>query len=311
MAQKLHPLCAMWSCSFLPGLPYTIYPTGSGENIKASCCYCNDSLVRGAGKVRGSLLKEHINQHNFRSCNQRLYFSAQRYRQHLQDSHKTNYDGTLSAGWTLLLKSSKKEKPSLFEPIPTSAAVQRAYTDPGLVGEKKQKREAVPSLQRMNFMDLSETPSKSVIPRKKLQRKDSAQTLPDKPVQEIRNSTHFFTRAATIELTYSAADSPSPGLHGLLSPKLQPPQHKPGFPISSLPIDAVNSCPRFYRRRLDASTRNRLYVRDSNDGPLSKNSQKLFRKMPGSLVGGLILHSSLVAAVPVKMTNSVDIYTLH
>jgi hypothetical protein len=75
-------------------------------------------------------------------------------------------------------------------------------------------------------------------------------------------------------------------------------------------MDAVNTCPRFYRRRLDASTRNRLYIRDQDDD-LSKNSQKLFRKIPGSLLGGLVLHSSLVGAVPVRMTNSVDVYSLH
>src|SRR5689334_14139729 len=91
MAQQLHPVCSMWSCSFLPGIQYTIYPAGSHSAVEAVCCYCNDTLVRGDGKVKGLVLKDHVVQHNFRSCNQRLYFSGQRYRQHLQDSHKTTF----------------------------------------------------------------------------------------------------------------------------------------------------------------------------------------------------------------------------
>jgi hypothetical protein len=163
----------------------------------------------------------------------------------------------------------------------------------------------------MNFMDLSETPQRSTAPKRKLRRKASAQTIPEKGSREVRESTHFFTRAATVEIAYGKTASPSPRLDGLLSPRLQAAPHKPGFPIASLPIDAVNTCPRFYRRRLDASTRNRVYIRDEGDGPLSKNSQKLFRKIPGSLFGGLVLHSSLVGAVPARMTNSIDIYSLH
>lgn len=292
-------------------MQYTIYPGGSRNSLEAVCCYCNETLVKGAGKVKGSILKEHINQHNFRNCNQRLYFSGQRFRQHLQDNHKTNFDATLFAGWTLLLKSSKREKPSIFEPVDASVAVRRAYTDPGTTGVKPLKGEEVPQLPKMNFMDLSETPQRPTAPKRRLRRKASVQTMPEKPVREVRQSTHFFTRAATIELAYGTNASPSPRLNGLLSPRLQPPQHKPGFPVSSLPMDAVNTCPKFYRRRLDASTRNRLYVRDDEEGALSKNSQRLFRKVPGSLFGGLVLHSSLVGATPARMTNSVDIYSLH
>jgi hypothetical protein len=310
VAQKLHPVCTMWSCSFLPGMQYTIYPVGSREHLKAVCCYCNDTLVHGAGKVKGSILKEHINQHNFRKCNQRLYFSAQRFRQHLQDNHKTNFDGSLFAGWPLLLKSSRMAKPSIFKPVDASVTVRRAHTDPTPTGDKPARAEHVPRIPNMNFMDLSETPQRSSAPKRKLHRKASAQTMPEKPSKELRGSTHFFTRAATIELAHGNTASPSPRLNGLLSPRLQP-IHRPGFPIASLPRDAVNWCPGFYRRRLDASTRNRLYIRDQDDGPLSKNSQKLFRRVPGSLFGGLVLHSSLLGAVPVWMTNSVDIYSLH
>ncbi|KAF2787647.1 hypothetical protein K505DRAFT_329528 [Melanomma pulvis-pyrius CBS 109.77] len=296
----------MWSCSFLPGMQYTIYPAGSRSNLEAVCCYCNETLVKGDGKVKGSMLKEHITQHNFRNCNQRLYFSAQRFRQHLQDNHKTNFDGTLFAGWTLLLKSSKKEKAAMFVPVEASVAVRRAYTDPGATAGKAQKKNEVPQVPQMNFMDLSETPQKSTAPKRRLHRKASSQTMPEKaPTREIRNSAQIFTRAATVDLTYGGGGSlPS-------SPKNKPHEHRHGFPISSLPMDAVNTCPRFYRRRLDASTRNRLYMRDQNEGPLSKNSQRLFRKVPGSAFGGLVLHSSLVGAVPARLTNSVDVYSLH
>ena len=248
------------------------------------------------------MLKEHISQHNFRNCNQRLYFSGQRFRQHLQDNHKTNYDGTLFAGWALLLKSSKKERPAVFEAVEGSVGVRRTYTDSEVTSAKASKKQEVPQVPRMNFMDLSETPE----PKKKLHRKASSQTMPERPaIRETRNSVQIFTRAATVDLAYGTnASLPSPQA-------TKPPEHKQGFPTSSLPMDSANMCPRFYRRRLDASTRNRLYVRDPDQGPLSKNSQRLFRKVPGSAFGGLVLHSSLVAAVPARLTNSVDVYSLH
>ncbi|KAF2281221.1 uncharacterized protein EI97DRAFT_23366 [Westerdykella ornata] len=309
VAQKLHSVCTMWSCSFLPGMQYTIYPAGSKDNMRAVCCYCNDNLVEGAGKVKSAVLKEHINQHNFRKCNQRLYFSGQRFRQHLQDSHKTSYDGTLSAGWPLLLKSCRRCKPSVFEALAGSVEARRAYTDPGMTGAKP----LLPQLPvpKLNFMDLSETPLQPKAPKRKLRRKASAQTVPEGKSREIRDSTHIFTRAATVELVYGKTASPSPRLDGMPGGGPSSFQHKPGFPQSSLPVDGVKACPQFYRRRLDASTRNRVYIRHGDDGALSTNAQKLFRKVPGSLFGGLVLHSSLVGAVPVRMTNSVDIYSLH
>ncbi|KAF2636360.1 hypothetical protein P280DRAFT_473199 [Massarina eburnea CBS 473.64] len=307
----------MWSCSFLPGMQYTIYPSGPKTDLEAVCCYCNETLVRGNGKVKGAVLKDHVIQHNFRNCNQRLYFSGQRFRQHLQDSHKTNHDATLFAGWTLLLKSCKKVRPSVFETL-EAIAVRRAYTDPssGGVGQsskktEKDKKGLEPPMPKMNFMDLSaETPQKT--PKRKIRRKASTQTMPEQQNDiEVRSSSHFFTRAATIDLAYGTSASPSPRNRSS-PPRYLPPQHKPGYPVSSHPVDAASSCPRFYRRRLDASTRNRLYVRDEEEtGPLSKNSQRLFRGVDGSVFGGLVLHSSLVAGVGARMTNGVDVYCLH
>ncbi|KAF2730045.1 hypothetical protein EJ04DRAFT_54742 [Polyplosphaeria fusca] len=317
IAMKTHPYCTMWSCSFLPGMQYSIYPSGTRTNLEALCCYCNVTLVKGAGKVKGSVLKEHINQHNFRNCNQRLYFSAQRFRQHLQDSHKTNYDGTLMAGWMLLMKSSKKDKRSVFEAV-DPVAVRRANTDPTLEAAKRQEAvEPMPHFSKMNFMDLSETPGReSIGSRRRLRRKESTQSVPEKAAllsPEMRESGHFFTRSSTIDLAYGQKASPSPrmALGGLLSPKNKVHQHKAGYPISSLPTDAINTCPRFYRRRLDGSTRNRVYIREQDESLLSKNSQRLFRKLPGSAFGGLVLHSSLVGTTPARMTNSIDIYPLH
>ncbi|KAF2705162.1 hypothetical protein K504DRAFT_96230 [Pleomassaria siparia CBS 279.74] len=307
-AQKLHAVCTMWSCSFLPGMQYTIYPAGSRCKLEAVCCFCNETLVKGDGKVKGSMLKEHINQHNFRNCNQRLYFSGQRFRQHLQDNHRTNFDASLFAGWTLLLKSSKKVKPAILEPVEASVAVRRAFTDPAATTAKPPKKQEMAQMPRMNFMDFSETPQRGEAPKKKVHRKASSQTLPmpeKADGREVRNSTRIFTRAAAMDVVHGATASlPS-------SPKTRSQQDKTGLSIASLPVDAVKTCPRFYRRRLEVSTRNRLYIRDQNDGPLSKNSQKVFRKVPGSGFGGLILHSSLVGAVPAKLTNAVDVYSLH
>ena len=316
-AKTLHPVCSMWSCSFLAGLHYTIYPAGTRENLEAVCCYCNETLARGAGRVKGAVLKEHIRQHNFRTCNQRLYFSGQRFRQHLQDSHRSCHDGTLSAGWPLLLKSSKKTRPAVFEAVEAVAGIRNGYIihHPVVATEKPDKRgKDIPPVPQLKVMDFSEAPQRSTAP-KKLRRKASSQTLTDKPVAEVRESLHFFTRAATIDLAYGAAASPPLRFEvdGGRQPSPIAARHHGGrrFPESSGAVDAINGCPRFYRRRLDASTRNRVYVRDESDGPVSKNSQRLFRMLAGSTLGGLVLHSSLVGAVPARLTNSVDIYTLH
>jgi len=311
VARKLHPICTMWSCSFLPGMQYTIYPAGVRPNLEAVCCYCNESLVKGDGKVKGAVLKEHIAMHNFRNCNQRLYFSGQRFRQHLQDNHKASYDASLFAGWTLLLKSGKKERPAVFESVDVTA-LRRVYTDMEVARQSTDKNREAPQVPKMNFMDFSETPQTSSAPRKKIRRKASVQTLPESVPNEVRDSGHFFTRAATTDFMVGEAGSSSPrlGPTGVLSPKSGM-QHKLDFPVVSPPVDGIHRGLRFYRRRIEASTRNRLYIRDEADGPLSKNSQKLFRQMPASRFGGLVLHSSLVGMAPAKLTNAIDIYSLH
>ncbi|KAF2013544.1 hypothetical protein BU24DRAFT_424542 [Aaosphaeria arxii CBS 175.79] len=165
-------------------------------------------------------------------------------------------------------------------------------------------------------MDLSETPLRPTAPRKRLRRKASNQSLPapSSGAREIRSSKHFFTRAATIDLAYgtNASSSPSHTTNPSPGTSSQHTHHRPGFPLHSLPIDAVTFRPVFYRRRLDASTRNRIYVRDEAvDGPLSKNSQRLFRRVEKGAFGGLVLHSSMVGASVARMTNSVDVYCLH
>lgn len=310
----------MWSCSFLAGLQYTIYPSGQPPKLDALCCFCNDPLESDdQGKVKGNLLRKHMHQHNFRNCSQRLYFSAQRYRQHLQDSHKINHDGTLFAGWTLLLRSCRQQKPSVFEPVDTSLVIRRVYTDPG--STPQEILEKMPEKPRPKTADkLDRKPSQKLErkPSKKLQRKASSSTLPENPVRplrEVKSSEHFFQRSRTVDdLGYSPTSEDircteqffeafAAGKH----------QHRPGFPVNSLPLtqEAGNTCPTFYRRRLDASTRNRIYVREQSEPPLSKNSQRLFRKVPGSAFGTLILHSTLVGATAAQMTPSLDIYPLH
>jgi hypothetical protein len=168
-------------------------------------------------------------------------------------------------------------------------------------------------MPKLNFMDFSETPNTSTVPRKKLRRKASTQTMQEKPEREVRESTELFARTTAIDLGYGTSASPSPRVStaGALAPTAVSPQHKAGYPVASHPVDAVKACPNFYRRRLDASTRNRLYIRDEVDGPLSKNSQRLFRKVPASAFGGLVLHSSLIGASLSRMTNSVDVYSIH
>ncbi|CAO2656759.1 Nn.00g055620.m01.CDS01 [Neocucurbitaria sp. VM-36] len=300
IAQQFHPVCSMWSCSFIPGIQYTIYPASSQSEVAAVCCYCNDTLVHGDGKVKGAILKDHLVQHNFRKCNQRLYFSGQRFRQHLQDSHKTTFDATLFAGWTLLLKSSRKDRPSLFRQTETATAARRVNTDPGSTTKKGEPQET-PS----NFMDLTDIPQR--VEPAKLRRKASTQTVLEQPAQEIRDSTQFFTRSATIDFAHGLTALPSPRIGAV---GVSPTKSKPRSRSISMPVDAINAVPRFYRRRLDASTRNRIYLRE-RDETLSKNSQHLYRQIPRGVLGGLVLHSSMVGSVPARLTNSVDIYSLH
>ncbi|KAH8732807.1 hypothetical protein GQ44DRAFT_696471 [Phaeosphaeriaceae sp. PMI808] len=302
-AKKFHPVCSMWSCSFLPGIQYTIYPTGTQQKPEAVCCYCNDPLGKGAeGKVNGTILKEHMIQHNFRTCNQGLYFSGQMFRQHLQDNHKILYDSTLFAGWTLLLKSSRREKPSIFRQVEVKPPIRRSNTDPIVPPKKKKKRSKSDRVQPTptNFMELTEIPQRAE--PNKLRRKQSGVTIP--PEEEIRASTHFFSRAATADFAGMnlALQSPRP-MHSASQSRSE----KSAGPLM---VKAPSNYPTFYRRRLDASTRNRLYLGEDEE-IMTLNSQQLFRKIPGSVLGGLVLHSSLAAAVPARLTNSVDIYSMQ
>ncbi|KAL5385323.1 hypothetical protein DPSP01_004783 [Paraphaeosphaeria sporulosa] len=282
------------SSVFLPGMQYTIYPSGSDEGLEAVCCYCNEGFSRGNGKVKGTLLKAHVSTHNFRNCNQSLYFSAQQFRQHLQDNHRINYDGTLFAGWTLLLKSSKKERSAIFESVDVSP--KRAYTDPVVVVPKHQLKmtKEVPE-PKMNFMDFSETPQ--FAPKKKIRRKASSQTMRDAPNKAMRESTVEFRHAATIDFARGDGSARTVPNHCDTT--------------AAYAVDAATSGLQFFRRRIEGSTRNRLYMRNETEGPLTKSSQKLFRKIPASAFGGLVLYSSLLAATPARLTNSVDIYSLH
>jgi hypothetical protein len=267
----------MWSCSFHPSLRFTIYPNGTPRKPEAACCYCNDPLVQEEGKVNGALLKEHMAQHNFRTCSQALFFSGQTFRQHLQDNHKAIQDSTLFAGWTLLLKASHQDKPSVFKP---TALIRRANPEVSVAKtkEKKTKKEGKDRKQVVptNFMEFTETPQR--IEPNKLRRK---QSMPD---EDSRPSMQFFERSAL----YDVKSRPK----AITSSRY-------GTPI----------CPAFYRRRLDASTRNRLYMCEEN-GALAGDVQQVFRRIPGSVLGGLVLHSSLVASVSALMTNCVDVYEL-
>ena len=122
----------------------------------------------------------------------------------------------------------------------------------------------------------------------------------------MRDSSQFFTRSATIDFAHGPTASPSPGPGAVGN---TPGKSKPRSRSMSMAVDAVAPCPTFYRRRLDASTRNRIYLRERDD-MLSKNSQHLYRPIAGSVLGGLILYSSMVGAVPARLTNAVDIYSL-
>lgn len=306
-ALKSHPVCTMWSCSFLPGMQYTIYPSGARPDLEVVCCYCNESLAKGNGRVKGTLLRDHISAHNFRDCNQKLYFSAQRFRQHLRDGHKTNYDGTLFAGWTLLLKSCEQQKTAVFEQC-EGASLQRAHTYPEVapVSKNNNKTKGTPEA-RLNFMDISETPQTSSASRKRIRRKPSAQTMPDTvPHFALRDSTVFFTRAATIDVAYGKTAAPWRHGEGSSAKKDRP----TGASVSH-PAEAAKSGLKFYRKRLESPTRNRLYIRHEVEGPLTKSTQKLFQKIPTSTFGSLVLHSSLLAATPARLTNSIDVYTLE
>lgn len=337
-AQKMHPVCTMWSCSFLPGLQYTMFPGGSPRRTEAICCYCNDSLAQSTdGKVNGALLKDHMVQHNFRACNQTLYFSGQRFRQHLYDSHRTSYDATLFGGWTLLLKSSRRKTPSLFQLVEAKSIGRRSTSDAGgrkstsdapnsitTKGSSKDKRNKKQDQEKekesdrergestpINFMEWNELPQR--VEPNKLRRKQSGYSTPDTLDGEPRPS---------LQQPRPSMQQPRPSLQvfarsgltadGALMPEEPPPasSRKGAKRVVAPTPSGAPVCPTFYRRRLDASTRNRLFM-DANDELTSADEQALFRRVQGSVLGGLVLHSSLVAAVPALMTNCVDVYSLE
>ncbi|KAH7087016.1 hypothetical protein FB567DRAFT_57073 [Paraphoma chrysanthemicola] len=285
LARKTHPVCTMWSCSFLPSMQHAIYPTRSRHKPEIACCYCNDGLAQESeGKVSSTLLKNHLVQHSFRACNQKLHFSGQEFRQHLQDDHKASHDMSLSTGWPLLLKASRCEKPSVFHRIGTEATVlstRRVDTENPLPGKHREK----PSndgkgVTPLNFMELSDVPERSE--PNKLRRKFSTVKRTKSTARDTRSSVEIFAQ-------HERASS------------LDGPNHAHSTEL--------RDCAKFYRRRVDASTRNRLYVRNGDEA-LTETTEYLYRQLPGSVLGGLILRSSLIAAVPARLTNSVDIYTL-
>jgi hypothetical protein len=291
-----------------------MYPSGSPRHREAICCYCNDLLAQSAdGKVNGTLLKEHMAQHNFRTCNQMLYFSGQQFRQHLHDSHRTSFDGTLFGGWTLLLKSSRRKAPSLFRQVEVKATGRHSTSDPSwmisdTIEDKKTKKDKKKKKKRndsavnnivntpTNFMEWTELPQR--VEPNKLRRKQSSVTIPDTAEGTPRPSLQCFSpRSATADVAMPNEQLPLP-----LKPK---PEKCIVYPSAT----GAPEVPSFYRRRLDASNRNRIYI-DVDEEPASGDAKQVFRRMEGSVLGGLVLHTSLIAAVPALMTNSVDIYSL-
>ncbi|KAH7123602.1 hypothetical protein B0J11DRAFT_315844 [Dendryphion nanum] len=400
-AQKRHPICTMYSCSFLPGMHNTIYTPASSPSHSPSphCAFCTTPLALHPStlKLSPTTVKSHLTTHAFRSCNQRLYFSGQRFRQHLQDSHKASFDLTLFAGWPVLLRACKKDKPSIFEPVEDEVfGLRRAHTEPELDRELKRYRErgqkdipqtpqsqpqpqshdtpkAAPS-NKMNFMDLDTIDSPTLStppPRKRLRRKASMQSIPDRTPshssakrererekrREIRESTQFFVRGETLdpppytpsqdmrfqrqtagEMQRKMDEPPASPTHSEIPSSAPSPSPNRKHRIASLPTSifpSSPSIPTFYRRRVDASMRNRVYVRDEAvSGPLGKGSSRMFRKVGegggiasgswgekgtgngngagGGVFGSLVLHSSLVGAVAgARMTNGVDVYGVH
>jgi len=305
-AQELHPGCTMWSCSFLPSLQFTMFPDKSRARREVVCCYCNDPLARSSeGKINGATLKDHMARHNFRACNQTLYFSGQSFRQHLQDSHRLSLDGTLFSGWTLLLKSCRKVMPSVFEQVDKKAGHNHSKSDLESSSDRKKfkKTDEHDSTEMksphsnttapMSFMDLTDPPQRPE-PPKKLRRKQSAMNDPRQ-----------------------SGEGPRPSLSQLRSPNFTVPSDDggppkpdkcPAYPSAS----GVPTCPSFFRKRFDASSRNRLYfgvVPDEDKE--SDEGQHMLRKLQGGVFGGLILHSSLIASVPALMTNCVDVYPVR
>ncbi|KAH3909124.1 hypothetical protein HBH56_168480 [Parastagonospora nodorum] len=307
-AQELHPSCIMWSCSFLPSLQFTMFPDKSRARREVVCCYCNDPLARSPeGKINGATLKDHMSRHNFRACNQTLYFSGQSFRQHLQDSHKLSLDGTLFAGWTLLLKSCRKMLPSVFEQVDKQASDRHPKSDTESSSEKKKSKKTKDqdSLEMrspystntapMSFMDLSDVPQRPEPPNK-LRRKQSAMNTPRQSGEAPRPS---LTQLRSPTFTVPSDDT---------GPPKSEPDKYPAYPSSS----GVPTCPSFFRKRFDASSRNRLYFGVvPDDDKENDEGQRMLRKLQGGVFGGLILHSSLIASVPALMTNSVDVYPVQ
>lgn len=258
MAQKLHPTCIMWSCSFLPSLRYTMYLNGSYRQPEALCCYCNEPLDRSAdGKVNGVFLKDHMVQHNFRACNQTLYFSGQEFRQHLQDSHRSSHDSTLFAGWTLLLKSTRKELPSVFEQIERIFIGRSSIASRGLLADESKVKKGKKHINDRteshgvhpvptSFMELTDTPQRPE--PKKLRRKQSSVAISKQSEEEPHSSLQLIARSPATDCAIDTVFPRAPSRPTL--EKCTTLQTASGAP----------TCPVFYRKKFDASMRNRIYM---------------------------------------------------
>jgi hypothetical protein len=285
-AREVHSTCIMWSCSFLPSLRYTMYPSGSMRHSEALCCYCNEPLRSSSdGIVNGGHLEEHMAQHNYRACDQTLYFTGQQFRQHLQDFHRSSHDSTLFAGWTLFLKSCQREVSAVFQPVNRTIISRSSMTGSDAIfqeGNHKQTEKRKQDDERNesqnvlavpdSFMDLTET-SQRTEPNK-LRRKQSSVAIPKQSGEVSRPSVQFFSRSPPTDF---ASDTVSP---------IIPSRPTPEKCTLSLTANGAPSRTAFYRKRFDASNRNQIYM--AADEAVPEDSQQVFRKLPGSVFGGLI-----------------------
>lgn len=303
----LHAVCNMWSCSFLLGAQHVIYTTQSVSSSEVRCCYCNDPLVGRDGKIGKGVLNGHMIQHNFRKCDQKLYFCGQQFRQHFQDQHKAISDATLFAGGTLLSKHSHQKKPFIFLQLDFPVITHGTHADTEMTVGRTQvtDQEMVSQHTPASFMDLTDIPQRRE--PTKLRRKASVQATHIKAAQEIRKSMHFLAHSATADIGNVCTATSSPHADEVDYSTQSQPQHS----TASEPVNSLDSSVMFYRKTFDASTRNRIYLRDM-DEPLSEDALHPFRQLlGGSVFGGLVLHSSLVGAIPARLTNAVvDIYPL-
>ncbi|OCL11694.1 hypothetical protein AOQ84DRAFT_386650 [Glonium stellatum] len=120
-AQRRHPCCKLFSCSFLPD-PESIFAFGAMPHEKY-CRLC-DFEIDCSHENAGHLIQKHAKAHKYRKCDQRIYYSFGSFWDHLGWFHF--HGGSPCLRGEQVVSSWTQVKPAVFEPVdPAMSAIAK------------------------------------------------------------------------------------------------------------------------------------------------------------------------------------------